>query len=81
MSRLTGYKWTAHIIVLLNVCSDSFRSPEFCLCRVQLLAAASVTTVTRVVSRDQDEQYKHFGGGSCCGGKKNGDRQQETHLK
>lgn len=55
-------------IMSLSCVSDRFRGPEFCLCRVKLLAAAAVTTVTRAVSGGWDEQQKHsvvgcFGGG------------------
>lgn len=48
-----------HTVVSLSCVSDRFRSPEFRLCRVQLLAAAPVSTVTAAVSGGGDEQQRH----------------------
>lgn len=52
--------------------SDCVRGPEFRLCRVQLLAAAAVTMVTKVVPGARDEQHKHAAVGCFDGGKEGG---------
>lgn len=52
--------------------SDCVRGPEFRLRRVQLLAAAAVTMVTKVVPGARDEQHKHAAVGCFDGGKEGG---------
>lgn len=66
----------------LSCVSDRFRGPEFCLGRVQLLAADAVTMVTRPVSGGRDEQHKHSAVG-CFGGGKQEDREviSESHIQ
>lgn len=66
----------------LSCVSDRFRGPEFCLCRVQLLAAAAVATFTRAVSGGRDEQHEHSAVGCFGGGKKeNKEVNSESHIQ
>lgn len=66
----------------LSCVSDRFRGPEFCLRRVQLLAADAVTMVTRAVSGGRDEQHKHSAVGCFGGGKEeDGEVISESHIQ
>lgn len=73
---------TQEQLMSLSRVSDCFRGPEFCLCRVQLLATAAVTMDTKAVSGGRVEQHKHSADG-CFGGGKREDTEvvSESHIK